>query len=307
SDYEIPLDKAWEFPREKLQVSSILGEGAFGTVYMATAVGVDSSNPEASTKVAVKMLKENASDQDVVDLVQEMEMMKIIGRHKNVLSLLGCCTQNGPLFVILEYAANGNLRDFLRDKRPKNFRLQNCVVEVPLDYLTYKDLVTFALQIAKGMEFLASKMCIHRDLAARNVLVCEDYTLKVADFGLTRNVLKSDYYKKKTDGRLPVKWMAPEALFDRKCTVKSDVWSYGILLWELFSLGGNPYPSVPVEKIFQLLKAGYRMEAPVYSSNEIYSLMLSCWHQSPDHRPSFNKIVNSLHSVLRSVENQVIN
>jgi serine/threonine protein kinase len=112
--------------------------------------------------------------------------------------------------------------------------------------------------------------CIHRDLAARNVLVSEDCVLKIADFGLARDVHMHEYYRKTTDGRLPVKWMAPEALFQRVYTSQSDVWSFGILLWEIMTLGGTPYPSVPnIERLFQLLRDGHRMEKPVSCSLEV--------------------------------------
>nr|QWT43346.1 fibroblast growth factor receptor 1 [Alitta virens] len=300
-EYEIPLDKEWEFPRERLVLGKQLGEGAFGMVIKADAVNM--GNHSVGNTVAVKMLKDDATERELADLVQEMEVMKIIGRHINIINLLGSCTQNGPLYVIVEYAPYGNLRDFLRERRPPNSGYERPVsiysnskqIMYPL---TYKDLVSFSYQVARGMEYLSSKMCIHRDLAARNVLVAEDCILKIADFGLTRNIPNHDYYKKTTDGRLPVKWMAPEALFDRKYTSKSDVWSHGVLLWEVFTLGGNPYPSVPVEKLFDLLREGHRMERPPYCSLEMYRIMLDCWHQLPGQRPAFYELVQDLDRVL---------
>jgi len=160
----------------------------------------------------------------MVDLVSEMEVMKIIGKHVNIINLLGACTQNGPLYVIVEFAPHGNLRDFLREHRP-SLGYEPTIGQEPKERktLTQKDLVSFAYQVARGMEYLASKKCIHRDLAARNVLVSDEYVLKIADFGLARNIHSNDYYRKKTDGRLPVKWMAPEALFHRIYTTQSDV------------------------------------------------------------------------------------
>ncbi|KAK2187383.1 hypothetical protein NP493_167g01010 [Ridgeia piscesae] len=298
TEYEIPLDKEWEFQRDKLTLGEMLGEGAFGMVVKAEAKGISGKN--GAQTVAVKMLKDDATDRELADLIQEMEVMKIIGRHRNILNLLGCCTQDGPIYVIVEYAPNGNLRDFLRKRRPPSSSsgYEEPVVMTDLRPLTYKDLVSFAYQVARGMEYLSSKMCIHRDLAGRNVLVAEDYVLKIADFGLTRNIPNNDYYKKTTDGRLPVKWMAPEALFDRKYTCKSDVWSYGILLWEIFTLGGNPYPSVPVERLFELLREGHRMERPPYCSLEMYNMMLECWNQYPGRRPSFSDLVQDLDRIL---------
>ncbi|ELT97384.1 hypothetical protein CAPTEDRAFT_220531 [Capitella teleta] len=300
SEYEIPLDEEWEFPRDKLKIGEPLGEGAFGVVIAAEATGITGDKQRTIT-VAVKKLKCDATDRELADLVQEMEMMKIIGRHRNIINLLGCCTQSGPLFVIVEFAPHGNLRDFLKSRRldlPPG--CNTGLVRRPNHNksLSFRDLVSFGYQVARGMEYLASRMCIHRDLAARNVLVGDEYIVKIADFGLTRNIPSQDYYRKTTDGRLPVKWMAPEALFDRKYTVKSDVWSYGVLLWEIFSLGGNPYPSVPVEMLFDLLRDGHRMERPLHSSLEIYNLMLECWHENPGQRPSFTDLKDDLDRIL---------
>lgn len=192
----------------------------------------------------------------MMDLVSEMEMMKMIGKHINIINLLGCCTQGGPLFVVVEYAPHGNLRDFLRQHRPSSGCEMSVGDKKEKKTLTQKDLVSFAYQVARGMEYLASRrvsgilflrimlkdnyfQLVHRDLAARNVLVSDDYILKIADFGLARDIHCNDYYRKTTDGRLPVKWMAPEALFHRVYTTQSDVWSYGILLWEIMTLGGK--------------------------------------------------------------------
>ncbi|XP_033757557.1 fibroblast growth factor receptor 4-like isoform X2 [Pecten maximus] len=296
-EYDLPLDSKWEFNREKLTLGKPLGEGAFGLVMRAEAMGLKPS-PLTSTVVAVKMLKEDATDRELTDLMTEMEMMKLIGSHKNIINLLGCCSQNGPLYVVVEYAPHGNLRDFLRARRPPSSGYEKPNLDGDDRALTEKDLICFAYQIARGMEYLASRQCIHRDLAARNVLVAEDHVLKIADFGLTRNITNVDYYRKTGDGRLPVKWMAPEALFDRKYTSKSDVWSYGILLWEIFTLGGNPYPSVPVERLFELLREGHRMEKPPYASMEMYDMMSECWAHNPSHRPSFSMLVKELDKIL---------
>uniref|UniRef100_A0A0L8HTJ0 receptor protein-tyrosine kinase n=1 Tax=Octopus bimaculoides TaxID=37653 RepID=A0A0L8HTJ0_OCTBM len=303
SEYEIPLDKNWEFSPDRLIMGKQLGSGAFGVVVKAEAIGIGGCKGRVS--VAVKMLKEDATERELADLVQEMEVMKVIGAHKNIINLLGCCTQNGPLMVIVVYAPHGNLRDFLRDHRPPVRSGDTYERPVATRSLTQKDLISFCYQVARGMEYLVSKNCIHRDLAARNVLVAENYVLKIADFGLTRHLQNIDYYKKTTNGRLPVKWMAPEALFDKKYTTKSDVWSYGILQWEIFTLGGNPYPSIPVEELFKLLRDGYRMEQPPYSSDEMYSIMQKCWTQKPEDRPTFSTLVQEIDKILTSLLNEV--
>ncbi|KAF2883030.1 hypothetical protein ILUMI_23168 [Ignelater luminosus] len=304
SEYELPMDSEWEIPRELLCLGKTLGEGAFGKVVKADAISL--LKPGVNTIVAVKMLKEGHTDNEMMDLVSEMEMMKMIGKHINIINLLGCCTQNGPLYVVVEYAPYGNLRDFLRQHRPSSgYEPAIGIVEKEKKTLTQKDLVSFAYQVAKGMEYLASRRCIHRDLAARNVLVSDDFILKIADFGLARDVHCSDYYRKTTDGRLPIKWMAPEALFHRVYTTQSDVWSYGILLWEIMTLGGTPYPSVPsVEKLFQLLRNGHRMEKPPCCSLEIYLLMRDCWSYQPNERPIFSELVEDLDRILTITANE---
>ncbi|KAG8591222.1 hypothetical protein GDO81_000093 [Engystomops pustulosus] len=269
SELGLPADPKWELPRSRLTLGKPLGEGCFGQVVMADAIGIDKEKPNKASTVAVKMLKDDGTDKDLSDLVSEMEMMKMIGKHKNIINLLGACTQDGPLYVLVEYASKGNLREYLRARRPPGMDYSFDTCKIPAEQLTFKDLVSCAYQVARGMEYLASQKCIHRDLAARNVLVTDDNVMKIADFGLARDIHNIDYYKKTTNGRLPVKWMAPEALFDRVYTHQSDVWSFGVLLWEIFTLGGSPYPGIPVEELFKLLKEGHRMDKPANCTHEL--------------------------------------
>ncbi|XP_049710660.1 fibroblast growth factor receptor 2 isoform X10 [Elephas maximus indicus] len=304
SEYELPEDPKWEFPRDKLTLGKPLGEGCFGQVVMAEAVGIDKEKPKEAVTVAVKMLKDDATEKDLSDLVSEMEMMKMIGKHKNIINLLGACTQDGPLFVIVEYASKGNLREYLRARRPPGMEYSYDINRVPEEQMTFKDLVSCTYQLARGMEYLASQKCIHRDLAARNVLVTENNVMKIADFGLARDINNIDYYKKTTNGRLPVKWMAPEALFDRVYTHQSDVWSFGVLMWEIFTLGGSPYPGIPVEELFKLLKEGHRMDKPANCTSELYMMMRDCWHAVPSQRPTFKQLVEDLDRILTLTTNE---
>uniref|UniRef100_A0A4W6FK79 receptor protein-tyrosine kinase n=1 Tax=Lates calcarifer TaxID=8187 RepID=A0A4W6FK79_LATCA len=279
SEYELPYDPVWELPRDRLTLGKPLGEG-------------------------LKMLKADATEKDLSDLISEMEMMKMIGKHKNIINLLGACTQDGPLYVVVEYASQGNLREYLRARRPVGLEYWSGSRQASLGSLEIRELVSAAYQVARGMAYLASKKCIHRDLAARNVLVTEDNVMKIADFGLARDIHHIDYYKKTTNGRLPVKWMAPEALFDRIYTHQSDVWSFGVLLWEIFTLGGSPYPGVPVEELFKLLKEGHRMEKPSACTQELYLMMRDCWHAVPSRRPTFQQLVEDLDRTLSLMANQ---
>ncbi|XP_075774841.1 fibroblast growth factor receptor 4 isoform X5 [Pelodiscus sinensis] len=201
----LPLDPAWEFPRYKLVLGKPLGEGCFGQVVRAEAYGLDRARPDRAVTVAVKMLKDSATDKDLADLISEMEMMKLMDKHKNIINLLGVCTQDGPLFVLVEFASKGNLREYLRARRPPTPDYTFDVRAMPEEQLSFKDLVSCSYQVARGMEYLESKRCVHRDLARRNVLVTEENVLKIADFGLARDVHDIDYYKKTSNGRLPVK------------------------------------------------------------------------------------------------------
>ncbi|XP_063161799.1 vascular endothelial growth factor receptor 1 [Candoia aspera] len=167
--------------------------------------------------------------------------------------------------------------------------------------LTMEDLISYSFQVARGMEFLSSQKCIHRDLAARNILLSENNVVKICDFGLARDIYKNPDYVRKGEARLPLKWMAPESIFDKIYSTKSDVWSYGVLLWEIFSLGASPYPGVQIdEAFFRKLKEGIRMKAPDFATPEIYQIMLCCWQGDPNERPWFSELVEILGDLLQA-------
>ncbi|KAL1449553.1 hypothetical protein WDU94_002046 [Cyamophila willieti] len=246
------------------------------------------------------MLKESHSDVEMIQLVSEMELMKLIGQHINIINLLGVCTQSGPLYVIVEFARYNNLKDFLINHRPlpeyQNQLGSSATLEV---VLTEQLLISFALQVANGMKYLHSRKCIHRDLAARNVLVSDNYVMKIADFGLARDVHVQDYYRKTTQGMVPLKWMAPESLFNNLYTYQSDVWSYGVLFWEIMTFGDTPYPSNPNwDGLCQLLRSGERMKKPDRCCHEVYGIMRDCWQFEAVERPSFEQLVTRLDKLL---------
>ncbi|RXM29887.1 Fibroblast growth factor receptor 3 [Acipenser ruthenus] len=302
-ELELPADPKWEFQRTRLTLGKPLGEGCFGQVVMAEAIGIDKDKPNKPATVAVKMLKDDATDKDLSDLVSEMEMMKMIGKHKNIINLLGACTQDGPLYVLVEYASKGNLREYLRARRPPGMDYSFDTCKIPDEQLTFKDLVSCAYQVARGMEYLASQKCIHRDLAARNVLVTDDNVMKIADFGLARDVHNIDYYKKTTNKQKQTDRCNCVYWKEHTCIVVSEelfesYWSYGVLLWEIFTLGGSPYPGIPVEELFKLLKEGHRMDKPANCTHELYMIMRECWHAVPSQRPTFKQLVEDHDRVL---------
>ncbi|RWS22848.1 hypothetical protein B4U80_01754 [Leptotrombidium deliense] len=276
--YNIPVDIQWEVSRNRVEINEKIGEGAFGLVFKAKLKVCDS---ESTKEVAIKTLKLEHRDEDVISLLQEIEIMKKVGKHENVISLLGCCLKKGPVLLIMECAANGNLRNFLT--KLANYPNQ----------LTTHDFVNFAVQIASGMQHLACKGCVHRDLAARNVLVDDENVMKISDFGLTRNLNSFGYYKvQNTDQLLPVRWMAPEAWSDNQFSTKSDVWSFGVLLWEIFTFAAQPYDSIDdIASLWSQIANGLRLSQPDSCSHSIYKLMTRCWNENASQRPDFSEII----------------
>ncbi|XP_068685573.1 fibroblast growth factor receptor 3-like [Montipora foliosa] len=293
-----PSTRSWEVPRHHVTIEKIIGKGAFGQVAKATADGL--RGMPQKTLVAVKMTKAGAPASDRKDLLSELEVMKTLKPHPHVIKLIGCVTQSEPLLVLIEYVPYGDLLDYLRKSRGLHDTYYKDPDIKPQTSLTSQQLMKFAWQIADGMKYLSSRSIIHRDLAARNVLVGERETCKVTDFGMARDVRQENIYERKTKGRLPVKWTAYEALMFGTYTTKSDVWSFGVLLYEIFTIGGSPYPRMDGRKIANLLQEGYRMPKPQHVDNALYKIMTSCWLEDSNARPTFLDLKNKL----KNMENQ---
>ncbi|XP_022802387.1 tyrosine-protein kinase receptor Tie-1-like isoform X3 [Stylophora pistillata] len=287
-----PSTRSWEVSRDHVTIEKIIGKGAFGQVAKGTAT--DLRGRPARTTIAIKMLKDDASESDTRDLVNELETMKQLKPHPHVIKLVGCVTETEPLLVLIEYVPFGDLLGYLRKSRGLNDTYFKDPDIKPRTNLTSQQLMKFAWQIADGMSYLSSKSIIHRDLAARNVLVGENEICKVTDFGMARGVQQENVYEKKTKGRLPVKWTAYEALLYGTYTTKSDVWSYGVLLYEIFTIGGSPYPRMDGKKVAKLLEQDYRMPKPQHVDDELYQIMMRCWQNNPDVRPTFTELRNQL-------------
>ncbi|XP_069487022.1 angiopoietin-1 receptor [Ambystoma mexicanum] len=273
-----------------IKFQDVIGEGNFGQVLKAR-IKKDGLRMDA----AIKRMKEYASKDDHRDFAGELEVLYKLGHHPNIINLLGACEHRGYLYLAIEYAPHGNLLDFLRKSRVLETDPAFAIANSTASTLSSQQLLHFAADVARGMEYLSQKQFIHRDLAARNILVGENYVAKIADFGLSRG---QEVYVKKTMGRLPVRWMAIESLNYSVYTSNSDVWSYGVLLWEIVSLGGTPYCGMTCAELYEKLPQKYRLEKPLNCDDEVYDLMRQCWREKPYERPSFAQILVSLNRML---------
>uniref|UniRef100_A0A8C1VHX5 receptor protein-tyrosine kinase n=1 Tax=Cyprinus carpio TaxID=7962 RepID=A0A8C1VHX5_CYPCA len=273
-----------------IKFQDIIGEGNFGQVLKAR-IKKDGLRMDA----AIKRMKEYASKDDHRDFAGELEVLCKLGHHPNIINLLGACEHRGYLYLAIEYAPHGNLLDFLRKSRVLETDPAFAIANSTASTLSSQQLLHFAADVAHGMDYLSQKQFIHRDLAARNILVGESFVAKIADFGLSRG---QEVYVKKTMGHLPVRWMAIESLNYSVYTTNSDVWSYGVLLWEVVSLGGTPYCGITCAELYEKLPQGYRLEKPLNCDDEVYELMKQCWKEKPYERPSFAQILRSLNRML---------
>ncbi|XP_003937008.1 tyrosine-protein kinase receptor Tie-1 isoform X1 [Saimiri boliviensis] len=277
---------------EDITFEDLIGEGNFGQVIRAMI-----KKDGLKMNAAIKMLKEYASENDHRDFAGELEVLCKLGHHPNIINLLGACKNRGYLYIAIEYAPYGNLLDFLRKSRVLETDPAFAREHGTASTLSSRQLLRFASDAANGMQYLSEKQFIHRDLAARNVLVGENLASKIADFGLSRG---EEVYVKKTMGRLPVRWMAIESLNYSVYTTKSDVWSFGVLLWEIVSLGGTPYCGMTCAELYEKLPQGYRMEQPRNCDDEVYELMRQCWRDRPYERPPFAQIALQLGRMLEA-------
>ncbi|XP_056638855.1 tyrosine-protein kinase Abl isoform X2 [Diorhabda sublineata] len=269
-----PEPDEWEITRTDIVMKHKLGGGQYGDVYEAMW-------KRYNMTVAVKTLKEDTMA--LKDFLEEAAIMKEM-KHPNLVQLMGVCTREPPFYIITEFMSKGNLLDYLRNGNKDQI---NAIV-----------LMYIATQIASGMNYLESRCFIHRDLAARNCLVGENHLVKVADFGLAR-LMRDDTYTAHAGAKFPIKWTAPEGLAYNKFSTKSDVWAFGILLWEIATYGMSPYPGVDLTDVYHMLEKGYRMECPPGCPPKIYELMRQCWQWHANDRPTFKEIHHALENMFQ--------
>ncbi|KAK9876961.1 hypothetical protein WA026_015994 [Henosepilachna vigintioctopunctata] len=252
------VDDLCIIPEQELEICESIGRGEFGEVMLGKW---------KKNKVAVKVLKDSSEAEAI--------LMKSL-HHENLVNLLGIVRKKDLLYLVTEFMSKGNLVDYLRSRG----RL----------HVTKKDQINFATDTSAGMEYLEKMHVVHRDLAARNVLIAENGMAKVSDFGLAR----VDIYAGSESAKLPIKWTAPEALKYNKFSNKSDMWSFGILLWEIYSFGRVPYPRIPLADVVKHVEKGYKMEAPDGCPPEVYEIMRQAWDLNPDNRPTFHTVKGQL-------------
>uniref|UniRef100_A0A8C7W926 Tyrosine-protein kinase n=1 Tax=Oncorhynchus mykiss TaxID=8022 RepID=A0A8C7W926_ONCMY len=265
-------DKKWILNHEDVTLGELLGKGNFGEVFKGTL--------RDKTPVAVKTCKEDLPQELKIKFLSEARILKQYD-HANIVKLIGVCTQRQPIYIVMELVSGGDFLSFLRKKK---------------EDLKIKQLVKFSLDAAAGMAYLELKNCIHRDLAARNCLVGESNLLKISDFGMSRQE-DDGIYSSSGLKQIPIKWTAPEALNYGRYSSESDVWSFGILLWETFSLGVCPYPGMTNQQAREQVEKDYRMSCPTKCPEEIYKVMQKCWEYKPENRPKFADLQKELASI----------
>ncbi|XP_069477163.1 tyrosine-protein kinase Lyn isoform X1 [Ambystoma mexicanum] len=274
-----PWDKdAWEIPRSSIKMVRKLGAGQFGEVWMGFY--------NNSTKVAVKTLKVGSMSAEA--FLEEANLMKTL-QHDKLVRLYAVVTKEEPIYIVTEYMSKGSLLDFM--KSPEGSRVQ------------LPKLIDFSAQIAEGMAYIEKKNYIHRDLRAANVLVSDSLMCKIADFGLAR-VIEDNEYTAREGAKFPIKWTAPEAINFGSFTIKSDVWSFGVLLYEIITHGKIPYPGMSNGEVMTALQRGYRIPRMENCPEELYEIMQLCWKDKAEERPTFEYLQSVLDDFYTATEGQ---
>ncbi|ALC40803.1 Nrk [Drosophila busckii] len=281
-----------EYPRGEIVYVRSLGQGAFGRVFQAKAPGLVSGHDELL--VAVKMLKDDASDQMQTDFEREACLLAEFD-HPNIVKLLGVCALGRPMCLLFEYMSPGDLSEFLRACSPYATHQAPTAQRQQLDDL---QLLRMASHVASGMLYLAERKFVHRDLATRNCLINEQMVVKIADFGLSHKIYLQDYYKGDENDVIPIRWMPIESILYNKFSLESDVWAFGICLWEIFSYALQPYFGLTHAEVIKYIKEGNVLGCPDNTPLSVYALMRRCWNRKPSERPGFAEINHCIqHSI----------
>ncbi|XP_068271414.1 high affinity nerve growth factor receptor [Nyctibius grandis] len=272
-----------------------LGEGAFGKVFLAECYNL---LPEQEKMlVAVKALKE-VTESARLDFHREAELLTVL-QHEHIVKFYGVCTEGEPLLMVFEYMKHGDLNRFLRSHGPDAKMLEQGTGQ-PRGQLSLGHMLHIATQIASGMVYLASLHFVHRDLATRNCLVGHDLVVKIGDFGMSRDIYSTDYYRVGGRTMLPIRWMPPESILYRKFTTESDIWSFGVVLWEIFTYGKQPWYQLSNTEAIECITQGRELERPRTCPSEVYTIMQSCWQREPHQRRPIKDIHSRLQALVKT-------
>ncbi|XP_065905864.1 muscle, skeletal receptor tyrosine protein kinase-like isoform X2 [Dysidea avara] len=291
-----------EFSSEKIKFVRELGKGKFGRDYQGMATNIIEG--EDSTIVAVKQLKADTTMDDnttVVEFFKEVTFMSKLD-HPKIVGLLGVCTITEPYCMIFEYMDLGDLNSYLRSAIGLGPDCDESEKETC--FLQLSDLLHIVEQIAEGMEYLSNQGLVHRDLATRNCLVATGLEIKIADFGLSRDINSTDYYRVRGRAVLSIRWMAPESIMYGKFTMATDVWSFGVVMWEVFTYGQQPYVGLTDEEVIASVTKQETLEPPTGCPLQVKKVMTQCWSQSPGSRSNFSKLhttIQQLSTTLKDV------
>uniref|UniRef100_A0A673MVZ2 Tyrosine-protein kinase receptor n=1 Tax=Sinocyclocheilus rhinocerous TaxID=307959 RepID=A0A673MVZ2_9TELE len=281
--------------RHNILLKRELGEGAFGKVFLAECYNL--SPDQEKILVAVKTLKE-ASESGRADFHREAELLTNL-QHEHIVKFYGVCVESDPLIMVFEYMKHGDLNKFLRAHGPDAVLMADGQQSLQVE-LTQPQMLHIAQQIAAGMVYLASQHFVHRDLATRNCLVGENLLVKIGDFGMSRDVYSTDYYRVGGHTMLPIRWMPPESIMYRRFTTESDVWSLGVVLWEIFTYGKQPWYQLSNNEVIECITQGRVLQRPRTCPKEVYDLMLGCWQREPYMRLNIKEIHNLLQSLAKA-------
>ncbi|XP_070548552.1 proto-oncogene tyrosine-protein kinase receptor Ret-like [Ptychodera flava] len=278
-------ETSFEYPRDRLSTRSVLHDGNRHRIVLCKAWHI--GGKDGASEVAVKMANGKTKSKEESDIMNESILMRKISNHPNIVKLLGVCTNQGPTYIIMEYLFQGSLDTFLQEVRSSSARDQS---------VTERELLSFALDIGRGMEHLANLKIVHRFLSSKHVLVDDSLRCKISNFGYTTEVIDDQSFYEKSKVSCPERYMAVES-FSMTFTEKSDVWSFGVVLWQITTLGDTPYESLNAYKIERKLKSGHRLQKPGSCGRFAYDQMMLCWQKEPRDRPSFSKLVKKLNTL----------
>lgn len=270
--------------RERVTLRDVLQEGTFGRIFHG--VLLDEKDPSKEKQVFVKTVKDHASEVQVTMMLTESCKLRGL-HHRNLLPISHVCTEDGEKpMVLLPFMAWGNLKLFLRQCKLAEANNPQAISQ--------QDLVYMAIQIACGMSYLARREVIHKDLAARNCVIDDNMQVKITDNALARDLFPMDYHCLGDNENRPVRWMALESLLNNDFSSASDVWAFGVTLWELMTLGQTPYVDIDPFEMSAYLKDGYRIAQPINCPDELFAVMACCWALDPEERPKFQQLVQCL-------------